>query len=380
MSKKEKDYYPLTFCRKIKSQEGNLIQDLVEKNWISRSVSEKEYLDFVLSRNFMNPEYRGIFTNMNRLLLKKTVKDFMFDGVPDAALSSAQAIVEYRDLFAPAIVIKEWSMFKQVYKINPDFYEELICTENIVIPHNFLRHIPFDSFYIDLSEIKTVFPIIGAYVYASKFGCGEMESDQITAYMITEAGDYFSYYSGFEYGIDGTINIPNDIIPNTPFVARSTKYDQTGSVVIYQKQLNNDRRTEVIRAILQISLFLSARNADITENPVTAKTYRKTQTIKDKFSEIKMLDVGVQYGKAIRLAKREKTVNQKEQDRKIVNKHVAEIEERVRKSPRPHVRCAHWQRYHVGVGRKEIRLNWVPPVFVSKDNKESSVTIHMIEE
>ena len=84
-----------------------------------------------------------------------------------------------------------------------------------------------------------------------------------------------------------------------------------------------------------------------------------------------MWDVGVRYGKAIHTAKQAVL-----KDFETASKD-AEIHKR-RKPPRPHVRCAHWQRYHVGKGRTEIRVNWVPPVIVC-GTTSIPVTIHALK-
>ena len=49
-----------------------------------------------------------------------------------------------------------------------------------------------------------------------------------------------------------------------------------------------------------------------------------------------------------------------------------------RKSPRAHMRRAHWQRYRVGPGRKEIVLKWIEPVFVGSG--EITAVKHRVHE
>ena len=36
-------------------------------------------------------------------------------------------------------------------------------------------------------------------------------------------------------------------------------------------------------------------------------------------------------------------------------------------SKRPHIRKAHWERYHIGKGRKDIITKWKEPVFINGD-------------
>lgn len=45
---------------------------------------------------------------------------------------------------------------------------------------------------------------------------------------------------------------------------------------------------------------------------------------------------------------------------------------------RPHIRKAHWERYHVGKGRTEIITKWKEPVFVNGDYNDIIATIHTV--
>ena len=106
------------------------------------------------------------------------------------------------------------------------------------------------------------------------------------------------------------------------------------------------------------------------ENEITKRTYKPSKTIKNKFSEVQMWDVGYRYGKAIKLALEEANKYAKTIDFKD-----GEKEHKKRKSPRPHVRCAHYRRVRIGKGRTEISIIWIPPIIVCGD-KEIIVTIH----
>ena len=147
----------------------------------------------------------------------------------------------------------------------------------------------------------------------------------------------------------------------------------TGRVIRQPLDKSDDHRAEIVTAILQILQFLHADIEDITESNITKSTYRPSATIKNKFSEIRMWDVGVRYGKAIKFAKK-----QVEQAMKEESEETSDNKERkARKPVRPHIRSAHWQRYHVGEGRKQIKINWIPPVYVC-GGREIAVTIHKV--
>lgn len=47
-------------------------------------------------------------------------------------------------------------------------------------------------------------------------------------------------------------------------------------------------------------------------------------------------------------------------------------------SKRPHIRKAHWERYHIGKGRKDIITKWKEPVFINGDYNDIIANIHVV--
>jgi hypothetical protein len=91
-----------------------------------------------------------------------------------------------------------------------------------------------------------------------------------------------------------------------------------------------------------------------------------------------MWDVGVRYGKAIRVAKKEyKKHIEKYNALEKQSSQSSDIKKR--KLMRPHIRRAHWHRYRTGIGRKEIKTLWLAPVYVCGNGKEIPVTIREVK-
>ena len=264
---------------------------------------------------------------------------------------------ELMDTFGLSPVVRTWTQYKQVYKIDREFFNEVIKTENLKIPEDTFSYLPVPDMYIDLSECEGLDPIKGAFVHITK-------DNQFVAYMETADAVTFSFYSDLQYE-DGVAEVVPAVMPEGSFFAMDLRQDMLHGVI--HEGFENDRRPDIVMAIIQLLMFLSSQKPDVQENELTKKTYRPSSTVRNKFSEIRMWDVGVRYGKAVRLARmaaEKRSASQREN-----------VPHATRKPVRPHVRCAHWQRYHVGKGRKEIRTNWIPPVFVC-GGKEIPVTIH----
>lgn len=351
MKKREK-YLPLAYAEQC--MEADTLETFKRNGMIPESTTPSEYLNFVLSPEFLNPVYNGPFAKLNRFVINRSSS--MAGMNPEMMKLGVQERVELQDILATEILVKNWLEYKRVYKFDPDFFLELVQTEKIGIPKGLLLNLPFDCFYADLSAVKDdISPFVGAFVKMLKTSRGE----QLAIYMITEKMYTFSYYTNLFYDENGIADILFTD-PSVPMVYR--EMGNTGNILYAEV----DNRQTVINAIIQIVLFLSAGNSDqkLSQRP-------RTQTpglpkAKLRYSDIEFWDVGVRYGAAIRTATRAKEET-----------HAVRTGSRERKAPRPHIRCAHWQRYHVGEGRKETKVNWILPTFVG--NKEVPVTIQEIK-
>ena len=365
--KRQKEYLPLQIVREYRTnKESSMLDTIKTYGWLPNKISDDEIIDFVFSKSFMSKKYHGKFLGLNCMIEYGARNGAEEDFFP--IKHNRDRKTDWRDMLIIGYAILKWAEYKQSYKINADFFEELAQTKNITIHHDFANYLPVPDMYIDLSEIQGISPIEGAFIHTFR----SEDGDQAAIYMVTDEHLIFSFYSNFYYDEDGLFYMSDDFIPSSKFMAILIDDDLS----VKQRNFENDSRAIICKAIIQILLFLSADKSDIQENPVTKKTYKKPSVIRDKFSEVRIWDVGVRYGKAIRVAKEE---IRKEQEKSAdTDRDEAARTVHIRKQPRPHVRCAHWHRYHVGKGRTEIRINWIPPVFVCK-GKEIPVVIHNIK-
>lgn len=118
--------------------------------------------------------------------------------------------------------------------------------------------------------------------------------------------------------------------------------------------------------LLQFLMYLSSKEPDIIESPDTANTYKPSTTIKNKYSEVRKWDVGCRYGEKIRGFKKNKM------------QQFAINGDNNQNSKRPHIRKAHWERYHIGKGRKDIITKWKEPVFINGDYNDITANIHVV--
>ena len=351
MKHKQNEYLPLQIVKDYRQAvgiNGVMFEIIRSKSPRLRNCSDEEIIEFIFSDDFMSKDYDGKFIDINQI-----AKNYQKEIHNIPTIKRRLDTQDWRDFFVLDYCVFKWAEYKQAYKIDADFFKELKCTENVIIPNGFTKYLPVPDIYLDLSEIEdadiaTKRHVDGAFVHTINI----QGKSQIITSFVAKNNIFGAACSYFSYNKHNCSYLPIGLLPSDfPPFAR------------------------LYAAIIQILLFLSSDKNDIQENPITKKTYKKPSVIRDKFSEVRIWDVGVRYGKAIRAAKEEA---KKEYEKSAGLDHEGTANTvHARKRPRPHVRCAHWHRYHVGKGRTGIRLNWIPPVFVCK-SKEIPVVIHNV--
>ena len=341
-------------------------------------VTEEEFISFMLSENLMNSTYKGKFSHFNNVLwdnipvLAATVGCSSVNEFIDRGLD---ARTEWKDLYLAPCLLDRWARNKQVYKPDADFAEALIHTDNLQIVKEQINYLPFKEFYVDLSDCKKFYPVVGVFVFVHDFVANGVEGVDVSFYLLTDKLVYFSFYGGGYYK-NGVLDIPIKDMP-------AKEYEV---FLPFMSECINDytfSRKDATCFALQMLCYLSSKKPDIEENPVTKNTYRPSAVVKNKFSEVKKWDVGIRYGKSIRI-NTEKAMKIIEEERRGENAPTQKQNylNKQRALPRPHYRCAHWQHYWTGPGRRVYEVRWIEPVFVGfgrKNDSQTDVVIHKVK-
>ena len=269
-------------------------------------------------------------------------------------------------------ILNKWAANKQVYKLDYDFTHLLLETDKLVVYKDILEHLPFDTFYIDLS-LSEIPNLEGIFVNVTNYNswCG-VYAMQITSQMSEFTSSYMFNFS--EGNDSANINI-GDMIPNSidTFAKHVREVElYNGNEDAANTNYNNiiALDSNIMMLILQFLMYLGTEAPDIEESAVSKSTYNPGSTIKNSFKEVRTWDVGVHYGTAFRVAAKE--------FKKECNESVTVHSIKASSSKRPHMRKAHWHRYHTGKGRTGTILKWLPPIFVLGSGKEIPVTIHEV--
>lgn len=378
-------YFPLDVIEEL--NRGNVLDELLvtfskaaSQDLKKEVIIDEDFPEFVLSEDFFDPAYDGKYADVNHYLYSnREINRLILNGIKFSDWH--QRRTEWRDLFGEYYVLREWSKSKIVYKIDNEFFHEIKNTGNLKISKSMFEHLPINTMYFDLYDVENIGDFKGAWVNINR----NEDEFLFSVYMVTQGSiksdivhAFFSYYCGFWFKNEEETELDlkealSDVV-DTFHIDDYRIFNNTGEIIRQPLDKQDDHRAEIVTAILQILQFLHAQIEDISESPITLKTYKPSTVIKNKFSEVRMWDVGVRYGKAIKFAKKEMERVIKEENTQSLDEHQ---KKKARKPVRPHIRSAHWQRYHVGEGRKQIKVNWIPPVYVC-GGKEIAVTIHKV--
>jgi hypothetical protein len=243
-----------------------------------------------------------------------------------------------------------------------------------------------------LTCVKDISDFRGVWVYITQ----DKKTGYIGINLYMVKGDehtFFTFYSWYKFNDKNReIEWSQENLPKSEFTARTFKMATLDAVseletayltdgkehflVDQEIKLDEyDPRNDIVVAIYQIMAFISIDASDVSENPHTKQSYKPSNIIKNKFSEVRMWDVGIRYGKAIHVAKQEYERRVRELKDKENSDEQREVKER--KPTRPHIRRAHWHRYRIGQGRKQMKTVWVAPIYVC-GGKEIPVTIREV--
>lgn len=127
---------------------------------------------------------------------------------------------------------------------------------------------------------------------------------------------------------------------------------------------------QMLLGALNMYLYVCSSEADIAPNPEHAKITRRSATIRDKYREIEVQDVGVRIGSVLRRARQQRHAATSKSDTGGTKK-------------RAHTRRGHWHHYWVGAKSdpqaRRLILKWTHPVLVGGSSGTDAVTVHPVK-
>lgn len=345
----EEMYLPLAYVKRY-----NELCDLYCSNEFSDCEPEV-LLEMIADENWGNEKYSGPNKNRYFYTFNRMNKNFF-------TMHSLSAC------FAVAGFVGLWKYNKVAYEPDYEFSKELMGTRKLRVYPEMIKHLPFNTFYLDFSKNK-LFQYEGFFVQIKVYDTGAIRISSLP----TEKN--FSNIPLHKYEQEPSVYADSFWIKPELFNRENEIYyfdfdlhkDMFYTIDSFNTQWFAGGVSNYRMFLLQFLMYLSSKEPDIVESNDTIKTYRPSNYIRNKYSEIRKWDIGCRYGEKIRL------FNNK---RKAVE--YSDYSRDEQKTKRPHIRKAHWERYHIGKGRSEIITKWKEPVFVNGDCNDIISNVHVV--
>lgn len=254
--------------------------------------------------------------------------------------------------------VGEWTKNKQIYTFSEALAADLFAMDDVNVPVDAL-HLPYPCFYVDVEHLSLP---VGNTISA------EGQSGIALGYFVLI--DEVPYTDGEDALVCSVVVVMRDHDGNirdtgVMFDADREHYEggqiQLGALIATLTR-NLPSLDKHIRNALLAAAYLSSSKPDITENPEQKQIYRPTRDPL-RYASVRKWDVGMRYMHA--------------QGSEQTENNVAEAgsEHAARRSPRAHVRKAHWHTYLVGKGRTERVVLWIPPTAVGMKGVENGKAV-----
>lgn len=342
-------YLPLAYINRFSE-----LTDLYCSN-LRADCEPEMLLEMVSDPNWGTAEYSG--PNKEKYYLTYNEFDRNFFGMNHVSAC-----------FAVAAFVGIWKTHKIVYEPDYDFSKALLGTNQLRVYPDVIKHLPYSTFYLDFSK-NGLFTYEGFFVQVKVYDTGTIRISSLP----TE--NNYSYIPVKEYEKEPTAY--SDAFWLTPEMFTTEKgmsyfdydlcHDSINTSDSYKTQWFLGGLSNFRLFLLQFLMYLSSKEPDIAESQDTVNTYRPSEIVRNKYSEIQKWDVGVRYGAKIRCFNK-----QKMQQPGLCHA------ENKSSTKRPHMRKAHWERYHTGKGRVNLTTKWKEPVFINGDSDDIISTIHIV--
>lgn len=149
VEKTEEKYYPVEYCEK---ENLGVFADafLIEE---AKDYVPEAFLAFVMSKCFLQSSYEGKFWGFNQALLnrRKIYAPYILGaGTP---WNFRRYRTEAESVAIMHGIGSLWMIYKQAYRFDADFMEELNKTESLLeLPVSVFENLPYPCFYLDLED------------------------------------------------------------------------------------------------------------------------------------------------------------------------------------------------------------------------------------
>lgn len=275
-------------------------------------------------------------------------------------------------------MLQIWARNKQIFSFDADFLAELLNTDTPIFEKDSWDYLPYNPFYVDLSDSEELSQKIGKgfFLYIEKTGNDTFLPEMQNSYYVhlCRVTDEMYFCDMFSRkNTSGTVEINKDATVVVPTMAMDKKHGEMFSIEDIKTGEATLSSGLYDLLVMQILTYLSSLEPDIKENSITKNTYRKPKTDskpKNKFSEVQKWNVGESFGVSYRKWEKEHSASHGGHGGGSGASGIKK---------RPHSRKAHWSHYWYGSGDNKVRRpKWISATFVNASDTEVKVTVNTV--
>lgn len=322
--------------------------------------------------------------DVRRLYLSKTTPLAAKASMEKILSDSAEKIVRDKIKKAPFVlhfdmIIGPWLKFKQVYQVDKNLGQALLDTDNFIFRKEMVDNLPYKSFYLEYPFSDWVKGVFVSIV--------DFDGDKYVATLMLSDHD----------GKFGAGTCFTDCVSQDLELSRFEERNMTASIVDTDKtEQTLDMGVSLVELkifVYQFITYLNASNKDVRISKTTKQCYKKSNTIKNRFSEIHSEEVGYVIGPTLYM-KTDDTVKvnnlpdvngaDAKSDVEDANYETLDLEKVRQKSisRRPHLIKAHWHNHwHGKVGSPDRKLvpHWHAVTFTGSNTDEITTTVRKVK-
>ena len=274
-------------------------------------------------------------------------------------------VLEFSKYCVSGIIYNTWKWHKLSYKISDYMMRNFLDMEiDEIASCDCLTKVPASVFYIDTGNlgVEICKDFEGFFVIIDVNEAQKLIAIHLVSLVRNRKdASLMPIYNGTFCDLD-----------NTPDAKYSLKevFKQAG-ITKYQFEDGFYRKfnqTALLRLFYNFIVYLQASNKDVEKSVVTAKNFGKpidkTKPVKNKFGEMKELEVGFKISSP------------------VSKKYIYETKETtsIGTPKSPHFRRAHYHHYWKGSGEsKELVVKWIEGVFVNGKREADVAVVHKVD-
>ena len=269
-----------------------------------------------------------------------------------------------------------WEKYKRVYEIDKDWYQDFLRTEDIPIDFSMMTRLPFDSFYIDLSNAG----VMRTNHYNNVIGIIVNIIDDNTLHLTVIDADNEMYnpeslppeWSAFD---TGSVHFLDFVLERNKAASMLSKDNPVGKTFGWTLasgdcaealDVHSPVLRDLIRFTVQFLYFLHSKTNDIVQRETPVYTRKPSSS---SSNPVNVWKVGFRYGEKLRKLNRKRAL------------YGDGIVGGDRSRPRAYVRCAHWHKHWCGSGdERRLEPRWHEPTYCNGTVSDIVATINEVTE